>query len=158
MLHPHKARMVFGSTKIARMALTGTELEPVLQLHVGSTAYMCCKDNNVPKFLKFTRKMPTYVLLGWFHTKFVYNFNFFLTLSMLDSLLIGAVLEGRLLTKSQLLWVSTLPSIDMLRAELCSILSSSTSQLSQNLTHHQQTLSRSLELHAGEAGDKEKDS
>lgn len=66
MLHPHNARMVFGSTKIARMALTGTELEPVLQLHVGSTSYMCCKDNNVPKLLKFIKNMPTYVLLGWF--------------------------------------------------------------------------------------------
>lgn len=38
----------------------------------------------------------------------------------------------------------------MLRAELCSILSSATSHLSQSLMHHQQALSRSLEQHVKE--------
>lgn len=123
MLHGHDMKMVFGSKKIANMALAGTEFEPILRLHLSKTAYLCSKDLQVPKLLKFAKKMPTYVLLGGF-------------------------VQGRLLTKTQLQWVATLPDINMLRAELCSILSSSTSQLSQALTYQQQNLSRSLELHA----------
>jgi len=61
---------------------------------------------------------------------------------------LGGVVQGRLITKSQLQWCATLPDINMLRAELCSILSSSTSQLSQSLTHQQQKLTQSLEQHA----------
>lgn len=60
----------------------------------------------------------------------------------------GGVVQGRLLTKTQLQWAATLPNIDMLRAELCSILSSSSSHLSQTLMSHQQTLVQSLEQHA----------
>ena len=66
MLHGHNGnmRMVFGSRKIATMALAGTEFEPVLGLHVGKTAYLCSKDLNVPKLLKFVKKMNHLVLLG----------------------------------------------------------------------------------------------
>ena len=65
MLHGHgNMRMVFGSRKIATMALAGTEFEPVLGLHVGKTAYLCSKDLNVPKLLKFVKKMNHLVLLG----------------------------------------------------------------------------------------------
>lgn len=64
MLHSHNMRMVFGSKKIAAMALAGTEFEPVLRLHVGKTCYLCSKDLQVPKLLKFAKKMSSYVLLG----------------------------------------------------------------------------------------------
>lgn len=64
MLHGHNMQMAFGSKKIANMALAGTEFEPVLRLHVGRTAYLCSKDLQISKLLKFTRKMNTYVLLG----------------------------------------------------------------------------------------------
>lgn len=60
---------------------------------------------------------------------------------------LGGVVQGRLLTRNELQWCSTLPDINMLRAELCSILASSTSQLSQSLTYQQQQLARSLEQH-----------
>ena len=56
----------------------------------------------------------------------------------------GAMVQGRLLTRSEVAWCSTLPDISILRAELCSILSSSSSNLSQNLMHHQLNLSQSL--------------
>lgn len=60
----------------------------------------------------------------------------------------GGVVQGRLVTKNQLQWCAKLPDIDTLRAELCHILSSSVSQLSQCLTHQQQSLSQSLDQHA----------
>lgn len=66
-------------------------------------------------------------------------------------------MDGRLLTKNQLLWCSTLPSLDILRAELCSILSSSMQRLSQNLIHHQQNLSWSLEEHIKLSGEVKKE-
>ncbi|XP_057364533.1 large ribosomal subunit protein uL10m-like [Daphnia carinata] len=128
MLHGHNMKMVFGSRKIATMALANTEFEPVLRLHVGKTAYLCSKDLQVSKLLKFTKKMASFVLLG-------------------------GVVQGRLLTRNELLWCSTLPDINMLRAELCSILTSSTSQLSQSLTYQQQQLARSLEQHIKQNGE-----
>jgi hypothetical protein len=64
MLHGHNMKMVFGSRKIATLALAGTEFEPVLALHVGRTAYLCSKDLQVPKLLKFVKKMNHLVLLG----------------------------------------------------------------------------------------------
>ncbi len=82
MLHGHDMKMVFGSKKIANMALAGTEFEPILRLHLSKTAYLCSKDLQVPKLLKFAKKMPTYVLLGSIlfhhflskHSRFVNNF------------------------------------------------------------------------------------
>ena len=61
--------------------------------------------------------------------------------------ILGGIVQGRVITKNQLLWCATLPEIGMLHAELCSILSSSTSQLSQSLTYQQQKLTQSLEQH-----------
>lgn len=66
MLHGHNMQLVFGSRKVATMALAGTEFEPVLKLHVGKTTYLCSKDLQVPKLLKFAKKMTTFVLLGKF--------------------------------------------------------------------------------------------
>ena len=51
------------------------------------------------------------------------------------------------MTRNQLTWCSQLPDIGTLRAELCSILSSASVNLSQNLSHHQMSLSRLLEEH-----------
>lgn len=146
MLHGHNMRMVFGSKKIATMALAGTEFEPVLKLHVGRTCYLCSKDLQVPKLLKFAKKMNTYILLGKLTICLPLQLHKYYNLIIVS----GGVVQGRLLTKSQLLWVATLPNIDTLRAELCSILSSPSSQLSQTLTYQQQSLSRSLEQHVNQ--------
>ena len=57
------------------------------------------------------------------------------------------MVQGKLLTRNQLTWCSTLPDINTLRAELCSILSSPAMRISQSLVHHQQSLTRSLDEH-----------
>jgi len=119
LLDGHDMRFVYANKNIIKMALAGTEFEPMLRLHVGSTCYLCCKNLEVTKLLKLLKKMPTHILLG-------------------------AMVQGRLLTRSEVAWCSTLPDISILRAELCSILSSSSSNLSQNLMHHQLNLSQSL--------------
>ena len=64
MLHGHNMKMVFGNKEISKMALAGTEFEPILRLHISKTAYICSQDLEVPKLLKFAKKMPTYILLG----------------------------------------------------------------------------------------------
>ena len=68
------------------------------------------------------------------------------------------MVQGRLLTRSQLAWCSTLPDISILRAELCSILSSSSSNISQSLMHHQQNLSQSLATLASSDSSSQSDS
>lgn len=77
MLHGKGMQFAFASTKIARMGLVGTDLEPLLRLHVGRTCYLCCEQAEVAKLLKLLKKMPTYVLLGKFRLFF---FFYFLTL------------------------------------------------------------------------------
>ena len=67
MLHGQSMRIVYGSKKVATMALVNTEFEPILRLHIGMTCYMCCKEIEVAKMLKFARRMPTYLLLGTCH-------------------------------------------------------------------------------------------
>jgi len=126
-------RFVYANKNIIKMALAGTEFEPILRLHVGSTCYLCCKNFEVAKLLKLLKKMPTHILLG-------------------------AMVQGRLLTRAQLTWCSSLPDISILRAELCSILSSSSSNISQNLMHHQQNLSMSLTSLASSASNSSSDS
>lgn len=64
MLHGHNMVMAYGSKKVATLALVGTEFEPVLKLHMTGTVYLCSKDLQIPKLLKFTKKMNTYILLG----------------------------------------------------------------------------------------------
>jgi len=133
LLHGHDMRFVYANKKIMKMALVGTEFEPMLRLHVGSTCYLCSKDLQVAKLLKLLKKMPTHILLG-------------------------GMVQGRLLTRSQLAWCSTLPDISILRAELCSILSSSSSNISQSLMHHQQNLSQSLATLASSDSSSQSDS
>lgn len=64
MLHGQNMRMVYGSKKVATMALANTEFEPILRLHLGMTCYMCCNEIEVAKMLKFAKRMQTYILLG----------------------------------------------------------------------------------------------
>lgn len=64
MFHGHGLKMISGSKAIVSKALSGTQYEPVLQLHMGNTCYLCMEDLRIDKLLKFTRKMPTYLLLG----------------------------------------------------------------------------------------------
>ena len=152
MLQGQKVQLINNtSAKVARMALAGTDLEPLLRLHVVRTSYLVFQEPDVAKMFKIAKKMPTFVLLGMLVCLFLNQIFYWLEIffpSHLDGTYTAGVMEGRLLTKSQLVWCSTLPSLDLLRAELCSILSASTSRLSQNLTYHQQDLSRSLQEHA----------
>lgn len=64
LLDGHDMRFVYANKNIIKMALAGTEFEPMLRLHVGSTCYLCCKNLEVTKLLKLLKKMPTHILLG----------------------------------------------------------------------------------------------
>ena len=61
--------------------------------------------------------------------------------------IIAAIVDGRFLSVSQLNWYSQLPSLDVMRAQLCSTLSSLGSQLTNVLTYHPSELTRCLDEH-----------
>ena len=66
LLFGNKIKMVFGSKKIVTKALLGSVYEPVLQLHVGTTCYVCAQDEDVGKMLKLSKKLPPLIMLGIF--------------------------------------------------------------------------------------------
>ena len=51
--------------------------------------------------------------------------------------ILGASMEGRILSVADLKTVASLPSIDLMRATLCQTLGGHAQQLSSHLTHHQ---------------------
>jgi ribosomal protein L10 len=66
---------------------------------------------------------------------------------MPDFVLIGAVVENRLVSKKSLQDISKMPLLESQRAELCAILNLGAQKTISMLSSNQQTLARNLEQH-----------
>ncbi|KAK7086114.1 hypothetical protein SK128_007227 [Halocaridina rubra] len=107
------------NNNIARLAFTGTKYEALLQLYQSQTATFIGDDVKIAKLLKMGKKFATLTLMA-------------------------GVLEGRLMSKSDLQGYAALPSIHTLQGQLVGILNAPLRRLSQNLTFHQTALASSL--------------
>ncbi|CAG0894595.1 unnamed protein product [Darwinula stevensoni] len=118
----HKEGMTLRSytDNLVIEAVKETQFEPITSLFVSQQSLIFSEEPKVAFLLKAVRKMPTFTLLA-------------------------AIVDGSFLSVSQLNWYSRLPSLDVMRAQLCSSLSSLGSQLTNVLTHHPSELSRCLD-------------
>jgi len=118
------------NSNIARAALTGTKFEPALQLFMSSTAIGYCSTVDVPKLLKVLKKIPQYILLG-------------------------LIMENRLLHRADIDRVSEMKDITSVRASLCHTLQMGSVNISRTLLANQTALSASLTtLSSGETDKK----
>ena len=69
-----------------------------------------------------------------------------------SEIILGGILDGRIVNRDELSWYASLPGIEGLHGELVSILGSFASTLSQNITHHQTALSQNLSQLAADMG------
>jgi len=103
--------------------LTGTHYEPALCLIGSHTTLASSTECNVKKLLKCAKKMPTYVLMA-------------------------AIVEGRLLDRTQLDRYANLPDLETMRAQFCATLSVASS-ISNQLLYHPNLLLKQLTHLAG---------
>ncbi|XP_060070718.1 large ribosomal subunit protein uL10m-like [Ylistrum balloti] len=109
------------SNKYARMAVTGTELENMKPWFQGRNVFLVSEEQNIAAVVKNLRKIPFLLMLG-------------------------GLVDGRLLTKEGIMTLSKLPPIEELRGELCSILNMAAGGRTLSLLDtHQQTLATNLD-------------
>jgi ribosomal protein L10 len=107
------------NSSVAQMAFYDTKYEPVLRLLISRSALGYCSTTDVPKLLKVSKKMYQFVL-------------------------IGLVLENRLLHRADIDRVAKLTDITSVRASLCHTLQLGSASLSKTLLANQMALSTSL--------------
>lgn len=109
------------SNKFTRRAVSGTRLENMLPWFQGFNVYIVSEKPKVDKLLKTLRKIP-------------------------NILLMGGLIDGRLLSKDGFTAYSKLPPIEQARGELCTILNlAAGGRTSSLLESHQQTLTMNLD-------------
>jgi len=108
---------------VCRQALEGTKFEPVLQLLQSRCSVGYCKTTDVSKLLKLLKKTPQYIL-------------------------IGLILEDRLLQRADIEAYAKLPNKTTLYSNLSRTLTLASSNISNNLQANQILLSRSLAQHS----------
>lgn len=113
------------NNSVAKLAFTGTKYEALLQLYQSHAATFTSDELRVAKLLKLQKKMSGVVLLA-------------------------GVVEGRLMSVSDLQRYAALPSLSMLQSQLVGILNAPLQQFTQSLSHHQTELSVSLNSHVSD--------
>ncbi|XP_045458772.1 39S ribosomal protein L10, mitochondrial [Melitaea cinxia] len=108
--------------KIVSMATKGTRYEVINQLFTSHQNIIFGQPENAAKMFKILRKAPQLVVMG-------------------------GIIEDRLISKNDLVEYSKLPSLDIVRSQLCSVLQSAGSCLVGQLNQNQQMLVSHLEKH-----------
>lgn len=106
--------------KIMRLAFTDTPYSAALALCTSTTTFATSENTNFAKLIKMLKRTNYLVLLG-------------------------GIVEGELLSRSELDWYSSLPNIDGVRSQLVATLSSPAARVTHSLSHHQHTLSQTLQ-------------
>lgn len=107
------------NNKIVKLAYTGTKYEALLHLYHSRTATFLGTEVKIPRLLRMMKKIRGLVLMA-------------------------GVVEGRLMSVTDLQRYAALPPLPALHGQLVGILNSPLQQLSQNLTYHQTELSGAL--------------
>ncbi|XP_050361486.1 39S ribosomal protein L10, mitochondrial [Nymphalis io] len=108
--------------KIVSMATKGTRYEVVNQLFTSHQNVIFGQPENAAKMFKILRKTQQLIVMG-------------------------GIIQDKLLSKNDLLEFSKLPSLDIVRSQLCSVLQSAGSCLVGQLNQNQQMLVSHLEKH-----------
>lgn len=104
-------------------AFENTRYEAILPLFVTHTAIIFSQETNIDKLLKVLKKVPQYILMG-------------------------GIIDNRLLSVTQLKKYSELKDITTARAQLVSVLNLCAQQTVSQLMAHPQRLIAQLQLHA----------
>ncbi|KAF6215154.1 hypothetical protein GE061_009905 [Apolygus lucorum] len=107
------------SKNIVKMALNGTPYETVIQLFVAHSALIFCDEPKVGKLIKIVKKIPQYAIMA-------------------------GIVEGRLLSMTQMQAYAELGDLDSARAQLVATLNSAGSGLVSRLTQAQNNLITNL--------------
>jgi len=113
-------QIIFARNDLAKQAIQNTRLQNLEPLLVSSNAYIASEKNMLPELVSILRKTPELVLLG-------------------------GLVENRIMSRDDILKVVKLPPLDIMRGELLAILSASASKTSRLLGKHQQELSVNLD-------------
>ncbi|XP_049870364.1 39S ribosomal protein L10, mitochondrial [Pectinophora gossypiella] len=108
--------------KIVSMATKGTRYEAVNHLFTSHQNIIFGQPENAAKMFKILKKSPQLVVMA-------------------------GIIQDRLMSKNELVEFSQLPSLDVARSQLCSVLDSAGSSLVGQLTKAQQSLVSNLEQH-----------
>lgn len=115
------------------MAIKGTPYEAVLDFYDSKNMTLFSPLPEIKKVLKISKKFPQLVVLGniWF--------NYYLLILLLSTI-IAAILEGKFISKNDLIKYSEIPNLQTAQASLVQTLGGVAMQLSSNLMTHQQVL------------------
>ncbi|XP_072181097.1 large ribosomal subunit protein uL10m-like [Diadema setosum] len=132
-LRKHNISYKLYNNKIACQAISGTRLENMHPLFVGSCIVAVSEEPTVKELLKATKRFPQIHLLG-------------------------GLVEDQLLSPQGMEEYAKLPSLDVLRGQLAGLLTSSVSRTYSLLQTNQQQLAASLDQLAQRGGESEEGS
>ncbi|KAG6462809.1 hypothetical protein O3G_MSEX013482 [Manduca sexta] len=118
--------------KIVSMATKGTRYEAVNHLFTSHQNIIFGQPENASKMFKILKKAPQLVVMA-------------------------GIIQDRLMSKNELLEYSQMPSLDVARSQLCSVLDSAGSSVVGLLNRSQQTLVSHLEQHVESTNSSNKD-
>ncbi|KAK3871795.1 hypothetical protein Pcinc_022658 [Petrolisthes cinctipes] len=123
---------VYHNTNMMRIAVSGTRHEAMLKLYQKDTLMFVGDNPDVAKLLKLEKKISGMVLLG-------------------------AVVDNRLMSLADLKQYAALPSLGVMQAQLVHTLGSTAQRISQNLVAHQMELTSSLTRHIEDKANEKED-
>jgi len=106
---------------IVNRMLAGTKYEAIAQLFVSHCIFVFSNEPTVDVLLKLQKKMPQYILLA-------------------------GIFENRIMSRQDLEWYGSLPTLEVMHGQLYATLNVCSTQMIQQLGHHQLQLSHSLSL------------
>lgn len=120
------------NNKVIRLALTDTKYENVLPLFQSWTMIVSSKKPDVATLIKKTKRFSQISLLG-------------------------AIVEGQIMSVAGLQYYASLPPLDIMRSILCQTLNSASAQTTRLLSSHQSSLSRNLEQYVHQQSEKQEE-
>lgn len=111
---------MFSNNKWSKAAVQNSRLQNLEPYFTSDNVYIVSQDNKVKELIAILRKTPELQLLG-------------------------GLVEDRILSRDMWMNIAKLPSLDILRGELVTILSASAAKTSRLLGKHQQDLSINLD-------------
>jgi len=121
-------QLKFIRNDLAIKATENTRLQNLKPYFNSSTAFLISEEPKIPELIKLLKKCPELQLLG-------------------------GLVENRIMSRDELLNAAKLPSLDVVRGQLVSLLNSSASNTSRMLAHHQGALSANLTQLVKQAGE-----
>lgn len=117
--------------KTVELAVKNTPYETILDFYVSHNMTVFCKEPNIKKLLQITKKFPQLILLA-------------------------GIYEGKLLSKDELVHLSTIPNLESAQAGLVQTLNNVGGQLVSKLNSHQTNLVSQLQSRADQLQDENK--